>query len=191
MRLVSVLLSVFFLSVLHAADIRDCVEIESDEERLRCYDDLAMRSAGMAPEPPAAPEPSTAPEPAVAAAPPSAPESLSVQQQPTPTPEAEQAVAATPEELFGKSDEEKNAAIAEAAGVEDVSSISTSVTSVTSDLHGKMTINLDNGQRWRQVRAERFDVGVGDEVVIKRAILGSFTLQNKSGGRKTKVRRVD
>lgn len=176
----------------HAQDIVDCSEIESDEARLACYDDEFSRSDAGEVVPPSAVEdtvevaaaPAAAPEPAVTVE--SAAEPV-----PAVTPAPKPVPAASGEQLFGKSDEAKNAAIAEAAGVENVSSITMAVTSVARDPHGKITIKLDNGQRWRQVRTERFDVSVGDEVVIKRAILGSFTLQRKSGGKKTKVRRVD
>ena len=65
------------------------------------------------------------------------------------------------------------------------------VTRVVKDNRGRLTIVLDNQQRWRQVSSERFQVKAGDEIVIRKAILGSFVLQQRSGGRKTKVRQQD
>jgi len=90
------------------------------------------------------------------------------------TPEAAETESAN---LFGKS-----------AGVEEIVA---RVTRVVKDGRGRLDLVLDNQQRWRQVSSERFKVKVGDEVVIRKAALGSFALQQRSGGRKTKVRRQD
>ena len=65
------------------------------------------------------------------------------------------------------------------------------VTRVVKDNRGRLIIVLDNQQRWRQVSSERFQVKVGDEIVIRKAILGSFVLQQRTGGRKTTVRQQD
>ena len=157
-----------------AGESIDCSGIESDEARLECYDEAAKHSSVSEPDSrPGGEEPAT-PGQAVA-----------------PEVDPEPAPAATPEELFGKSEEDKNAAIAVAAGVEEVKNVTAAVTRVVEDPYGKITIDLDNGQRWRQVRVEPFKVSVGDEVVVRSAIMRSFSMQLKSGGRKTKVRRVD
>ena len=96
-----------------------------------------------------------------------------------------------PERVFGKSADETSAIIAEASGVEDVAEISGLVVAAAEDPYGRITVELDNGQRWQQTRTDRFDVDVGEEVVVHKAALSSYTLQRKSGGRQTKVRRVD
>ncbi len=188
MRVTLLSLCLCFAAFLQAQVVVDCSEIESDEARLACYDERFGRSDAGDQVPPSAVEATAdvaaAPEPAATAEP-------AAESAPAVAPAPEAAPKASGEQLFGKSSDETSAAIAEAAGVEDVSSITASATSVASDPYGKITISLDNGQRWRQVRAERFDVSVGDEVVIRRAVFGSFTLQRKSGGRKTKVRRLD
>lgn len=157
-----------------AGESVDCSGIESDVERLECYDAAARRSSVSQPDSRPAGEEPPAPGQAVA-----------------PEADTEPAPAATPEELFGKSEDDKNAAIAAAAGVEEVKNVTAAVTRVVEDPYGKKTIDLDNGQRWRQVRTEPFKVKVGDEVVVRSAIMRSFSMQLKSGGRKTKVRRVD
>jgi len=96
-----------------------------------------------------------------------------------------------PEQVFGKSADETSAIIAESAGVEDIDEIGGPVVAVSEDPYGRITVKLDNDQEWKQVRSERYDVDVGDEVVIRKALLNSYSLQHKSGGRKTKVRRID
>ena len=78
-----------------------------------------------------------------------------------------------------------------AAGVEEFDEVVARVIRVVKDGRGRFVLVLDNQQRWRQVSSERFKIKVGDEVVIREAALGSFVLQQRSGGRKTKVRRQD
>lgn len=92
------------------------------------------------------------------------------------------------ENLFGKSAEGTSAII---AGVEEVDEVVARVTRVVKDGRGRLVLVLDNQQRWRQVSSERFRIKVGDEVVIRDAAMGSFVLQQRSGGRKIKVRRQD
>lgn len=108
-----------------------------------------------------------------------------------PAEEAAPASVPQPKELFGKTAEETSEIIAEAAGAENVNEISGKVVAVASDPYRRYTVTLDNGQKWTQSRTDRFDVDVGDDVTVRKATLGSFTMENKSGGGQTKVRRVD
>lgn len=147
-----------------ADEIGDCSTLQADEARLKCYDEAMQRVE------PAEPVPEV--------------EAL-------PVAEPAEDTNSVPEQVFGKSADETSAIIAEATGVEDIAEISGRVVAVTEDPYGRITVKLDNGQKWRQVRADRFDVDVGDEVVVRKAALSSFALQRKSGGRQTKVRRVD
>lgn len=95
-------------------------------------------------------------------------------------PKTPETAAAEPENLFGKSAES-----------EDVDEVVARVIRVVKDGRGRFVLVLDNQQRWRQIGSDRFKIKVGDEVVIRPAALGSFALQQRSGGRKTKVRRED
>ncbi len=143
-----------------AEGLLDCLGIESDDARLRCYDEVAARQDTPAPatEPPAV----TMPAP-----------------------------AASQDQTFGRSAEDMSAIIAKVAGVDEVDEISATVIRVTRDPHGRFAVLLDSQQRWRQIGAERFKIKAGDEIVIRRAALSSYSLQRRSGGRKTKVRRLD
>jgi len=157
-----------------------CPDIASDDARLRCYDEAARRSAAKEPGPPSSEVDQDVPVPAADPVP-----------APDPAPTTSAATAATPEQLFGKSSEDTNAAIADAAGVEEIDKIDASVVSVRRDPYGRFVVLLDNQQRWRQVGSERFQIKAGDEIEIHRAVLGSFWVQRRAGGRKTKVRRLD
>lgn len=139
-----------------------CRDVESERLRLECYDGIADRLM-------AEPETSVAP---LAVGAPITPETAETE----------------PENLFGKSAEDTSAIIAEA---EDVDEAVARVIRVVKDGRGRFLIVLDNQQRWRQIGSDRFKIKVGDEVVIRAAALGSFSLQQRSGGRKTKVRRQD
>ena len=148
-----------------AEEFLGCREVETERLRLECYNGIADRLVAEL-------------EAAVA------PVALDA-------PKTPEAAATESENLFGKSAEGTSAIIAEAAGVEEVDEIVARVTRVVKDGRGRLVLVLDNQQRWRQVSSERFKIKVGDEVVIRDAALGSFVLQQRSGGRKTKVRRQD
>lgn len=147
-----------------ADEIRDCSALEADEARLKCYDE-AMRQEAPA-------EPVTEVEALPAA-------------------ESAEEAESVAERMFGKSADETSAIMAEAIGVEDITEISGRVVATTEDPYGRVTVKLDNNQRWKQVRVDRFDIDVGDEVVVRKAVMNSFTMQAAGGGRKTKVRRVE
>ena len=148
-----------------AEEFLGCREVESERLRLECYDGIADRLMAEL-------EASVAPAALDA-------------------PKTPDAAETEPENLFGMSAEGKSAIIAEASGVVEVDEVVARVTRVVKDGRGRLVLVLDNQQRWRQVSSERFKIKVGDEVVIREAALGSFALQQRSGGRKTKVRRQD
>jgi hypothetical protein len=157
------------VSLAHAEEITDCAALESDEQRLECYDKAAQRAG--------APAQDAVTEQALP--------KVASENEPTATPEL------APEDLFGKSAEESSEIVAEAVGLENIDEISARVVAVTRDPYRRYTVTLDNGQKWQQSRTDRFDIDVGDDVVVRKAALGSFTLQNVSGGGQTKVRRVE
>ena len=158
------LLAAGLTSLAQADEFSVCATIDSDDARLKCYDEATKRVE------PAEPVPEVEALPAA---------------------EPAEDTDSVPEQVFGKSADETSAIIAEATGVEDIAEISGRVVAATEDSYGRITVKLDNSQKWKQVRADRFDVDVGDEVVVRKAALSSFALQRKSGGRQTKVRRVD
>lgn len=166
MRVVIFLFGVALAASAHSNDLETCAHIDSDAARLECYDGLAGRVSGEA---------------AAAAAP------APTQAEATPQAEPE----TTPEDVFGKPPEEIYAAYAEATGVEEVNEIRATVVTAGKDSRGHVMVELDNGQRWRQVRKEYFKVSDGDEVVISKAVLGSYNMKRASGGRGTKVRRTN
>jgi len=180
MRIVIWFICVGLASNAQAEEI--CSDIDSDDARLRCYDEVAERSAAkeLGPQssavdqdtPAPAADPSSVAHRDIAAA-------------------ASTAPAATPKELFGRSAEDTSAIIADAAGVEEINKLEARAVSVTRDPYGRFVVLLDNQQRWRQVGSERFQIKAGDEIEIRRAALGSFWLQRRAGGRKTKVRRLE
>lgn len=58
-----------------------------------------------------------------------------------------------------------------------------------SDFNG-WTIEFENGQVWRQIGSDRFDIEVGERYVIRRASFDSFLLGAEDGNRKIRVTRV-
>ena len=161
------------MAAAHADDVQSCAGIESDVARLECYDKLAGLEAAEEPAAAAAPAAPVRPAPSEAPGKPASP------------------AETMPEQVFGKSVEEAQVAYAEAAGIKEVDEIRGTVAKAAKDGLGHIIVELENGQRWRQARKEYFKVRAGDEVVITKATLGSYSMQNVSGGRWTKVRRID
>jgi hypothetical protein len=73
---------------------------------------------------------------------------------------------------------------------EQTESVTARVSSITDGRNGLKVITLDNGQTWRQLTsANAVFLGVGDEVTVNRAALGSFLMHVPNGG-PLRVRRV-
>jgi hypothetical protein len=168
------------------AELNACRMLQSDAERLTCYDAIGAGTiepvAGSTPE--AAPDPSAAPAPE-----PTLPAESSVAA-PTPAPPVEAPVAEpvpvardlpTPEETFGKSASETYREQKEAFGKEEIRELAATVA---------MEITLDNGQKWHQITSSYLTLKVGDDIVIKRAALDSYKLLKVGNNRAMKVRRV-
>ena len=173
MRITILILSIGLVSSAPADGFLDCKDIESDDARVKCYDEVAERVNVKNPEPLSSEADQEMPTP------------LTNPSKSSTTP------AATPEQKFGESVHEMTAIIGELSGEEEVNEIIAIVTSARQDGYGRFVMSLDNQQRWRQIRKERFEVKVGDEIIIRKAALGSFSMQRRSGGRKTKVRRMN
>jgi hypothetical protein len=175
------------------ADVgHSCAAVDSDSQRLACYDAAFGRPARAG----------SASAPAAPAAPVSIPAAATVVAPATAAPVAAAPVAAAPavavaapavepEAAFGFNEAQKRERVPEAvqAQPEQRSSIESTLTLLSSRRTGEFVYTLANGQIWTQSEAEQSGyVRDGSPVTIKRAALGSFLLV--SGSVSTRVRRV-
>jgi hypothetical protein len=168
-------------------DFGSCVRIEDLSARLACYDRAAGRaptSSAAAPvAPPASlPPPAPAPAPRAAVAPPA----------PAPVPAPTPAMPRDPVAAFGaeKAPDQLTAAKTKVEDTE-VRQIEARVTAVRLRPAGEQVLTLDNGQVWAQTEKKDFPrFEVGDVVVIKRAMLGSFLLTLQKGSPSSRVHRI-
>ncbi|MEO0550069.1 MAG: hypothetical protein AAFZ91_09115 [Pseudomonadota bacterium] len=79
----------------------------------------------------------------------------------------------------------------EKEAVEEFNSITAAVTRVRKDSRGKLIIDLDNGQQWKQSDSRRVYLsgGEADSAEVKKAALGSFRMK-LDGGTAFRVDRV-
>ena len=148
-------------SAIASSDFLTCRQLESDAARLQCYDEAAERvSSDMRSQAEARPKP------------------------------ADKAPATQPDVLFGKSTEETAELVSEVLGVEDVDLIEACVSRIQRDPYGRLYIDLDNQQRWKQTGGGRFNLKAGEPIVITRNVLGSYMLEKKSGGQRIRVKRI-
>jgi hypothetical protein len=165
-------------------DLKACVAIAAEAERVVCYDKLAGRavtppatSAGAGSQPSAASQ-ASAKAPAAqtsptAPAPPSAPASAGT--------------AASPvtgsKEAFGLYAAEHPSAPKSA-----VDSVTGKVVALSYDSYGRETVSLEGGPMWQLAGSDAL-LANGDSVTVKRAVLGSYILTTPSG-RTHRVRRL-
>lgn len=183
----SVSVLVLLLSAAASAEetLLGCRAIESDAERLACYDRTLDRlSEGQAPEQPSA----VARAPASAGAAPTAS---------APAASAAQPAAAEPGEvglrdrLFGRSATSTEEALRDAYGVEKVDSLSEEVASVRRTADRKLEVTLANGQVWRQTDGEKTSIRAGDTIVIQAGAFGAYYLRREGQGRSVRVKRIE
>jgi hypothetical protein len=92
----------------------------------------------------------------------------------------------TAEQRFGLSPGQE---VAQTAKAEPLQTLEAKVTAVSEISNGRIVINLDNGQVWRQVDTDvSITLHPGDAVSIKRNTLGSYWLS--SGKRALRVKRL-
>ncbi|MFU8897066.1 MAG: hypothetical protein ACNA8J_11840 [Gammaproteobacteria bacterium] len=153
-----------------------CMELPDDTARLACYDRLAQEvvELGLPGARRAAP---------VAAAPPAA-EAAAADAAGTATRAARStAPRSAPEDEFG---------LPQPAAAAEVSSITARVVDGFTGWSGNTIFVLDNGQVWEQAATGRYEyAGPDREVVISRAILGTFMLSPEGLNRSVRVRRVE
>jgi len=180
----------------------DCRAIESDTERLACYDG---RTETIERESVATTEPVAASTSAVLAgqtasdttrnagtvSPIAASTTTALAAQTTPT-ETERAVAdVSPEDMFGRSADETTRILEQSINIENLEFLDATVEQIDRNRFGKLSIVLSNRQTWKQSDSSRMNLRVGDEIRIERAALGSYLLEKKSGSTSIRVKRVE
>jgi hypothetical protein len=86
------------------------------------------------------------------------------------------------ENMFGATHETVTGSAPGAVKREELKEISGTVTSLRRADDGKLVLELDNGQVWRQQDSDvRMMVAVGDKLTVVRASLGTFRIADKSG----------
>jgi hypothetical protein len=73
---------------------------------------------------------------------------------------------------------------------ERVGEIKAVVISIKKAPYGKLIINLNNDQQWRQHDSERMLLKKGDKIVIRRGALNSFLLKKDGTNRSIRVKRT-
>lgn len=68
--------------------------------------------------------------------------------------------------------------------------IETAIAETREDPYGRYILKLGNDQVWRQNQSKRVQFKVGDKVIIKKGLFGSFDLKHEPSGLVIKVRRV-
>jgi hypothetical protein len=160
-------LAAFWAMTCAAADqtvpdsLRACAAIKADGERYACYD---REMATLVPGAVVATAGAAAVAPAAAAAP-----------------------VLTPEQRFGLSPAQADAKVSEASASGSLESLEAKVAGIRDITNGRVLIDLDNGQVWRQVDTDvTVRLKAGDAVSIKRGALGSYWLSSNDRGWRVK-----
>lgn len=157
----------------------DCRALPSAVARLDCYDQLVDAQAGTRSQvsiPGAAKElPPSAVVPAATTATAAAAK-----------PEGD----ISPEALFGKTEEEVRTSVQEATGAKKLDQIEARISKVKTSNTGQAIITLDNGQVWKQTDGPKLRLSEQDEVIIRRAIFGSYKLVKAGRNTTIRVRRI-
>jgi len=186
MKLALTVIATIAASQSSANDLNTCAAIQTQAERLACYDKLA----GRQPQP-ALSSATVQPTPAQSPPAPQSPASTGALRPATPlpsvaTPDPIPAASARPApgtEAFGLYEAEHPAA--PKSGIEAVTG---KVVDLKYDAYGKETIWLEGGAIWQLAGSDAV-LAKGDEVTIRRATLGSY-LMRTSAGREHRVKRL-
>ncbi len=168
-------------------NLQACSKLQDAGERVRCYDaQIAAMNAAAATSTPASVETATPPAtstPTTAAATPAAPTLR--RSAPPPT-----AAATTPQQSAqAKFGQEFLPANARPAPPEQEVSLSSSITRLSLIGPAVYDISLSNGQVWRQEGSHTTAFfRVGDDVRIKKGLLGSYQMSTAAAGAKNWVR---
>ena len=96
----------------------------------------------------------------------------------------------SPEALFGKNVVEVQESVQEATGTREIDQIESRISNVRPSAAGKAIITLDNGQVWTQIDNSRLRLSDYDQVIIRRASLGSFMLKKVGSKTSMRVKRI-
>jgi hypothetical protein len=164
-------------------ELNTCAAIQTQGERLACYDKLAGREATSSPTPATHPSASSAPTAAASSGTKKQTPAASAGPDPVPAP----ATASTPPpgtpEAFGLYKAEHPA-----AATSPVETVTGKVVDLKYDTYGRETISLEGGAVWQLAGSDAI-LAKGDEVTIKRASMGSY-LMTTSAGRQHRVKRL-
>ena len=143
----------------------ECRQIEDIVERVSCYDDIVDSRY-----------PADSRAGVETNKPPASPESAAI-------PDALS--------LFGTHDSEAKRIVENSLAIEQISQIEATVVNVRESASMKLTVVLDNGQIWRQLDNQPMRLKSGETVIVRKASLGSFLMEKKSGGRSIRVKRTN
>jgi hypothetical protein len=104
---------------------------------------------------------------------------------------AESATVPDAQSLFGTTDAEAKQIVETSLAIEQISQIEAIVADIRESATKKLTVTLDNGQIWRQLDSQSLHLKSGEAVIIRKASLGSFFMEKKSGSRSIRVKRVN
>jgi len=170
--------------------LAECAAIQSDAERVACYDTIASGRVVEEAAPAAAVvEPTTE-----AAAPEIVEPTAETAAAPAEEPKVEataEPTAAPVEETFGQPADDLNREAGVPAGSDTVDRLVATITGVRLYKVDRVIITLDNGQEWRQTSASRKSFSVGDKIEINKGAIGSYRMTELDGSHAMKVRRVD
>lgn len=149
--------------------LQSCQQISDEEQRLNCFDQIVSQLDRVAPQ--------QSVTTTIASVTTTGNTAETVVEQSAPTPPKQEMAAE-----FGLKKPRPDAEIEE---------ITSTVKTITQDVHKKLLITLENGQQWRQIDREYLNIQVGDRCVVKRGAIGSFLLGIEGMKKKIRVRRVE
>lgn len=150
-----------------------CKQLHEPNARLQCFDKAAQ----------------ALPAPSVALAAPSNP--MSNKSPLTTAPITNTPATIAPENAVTREAAQDDFGRAITRPSDDIDALQATITELKTNNLNKLIITLDNQQTWRQTDTDRLKLAVGDQVIIKKASLGSFWLLRLDSNRKIKVKRVE
>ena len=160
-------------------ELIDCRALSSAVERLDCYDQAVDAHTG-----------STSHASEAGAVRQAEPAAVAPAAMAATTAVVEPADNISPEALFGKNLVKLQESVQEATGTKEIDQIKVLVSKVRSSASGKAIITLDNGQVWMQIDNTRLRLSGYDQVIIRRASLGSYMLNKVGSKTRMRVKRI-